>query len=186
MDVGQFKRWLRGTEAQPGEMGAGAAPIFIITMEKATGGEGSGQLDAAFATQLDPAGNRAPGPNLGVNYFIPVPDRDRRAKGKIADMPVIEMIYHPGAGENGGLIRDKEIYEFPEQLHQVHHLPPVVEFREVPEVVDAHQVYRNRERANQQIDRDLGRPRNVPEPEGEDGEKFRKKDQDSGKNEDAR
>lgn len=175
MDVGQFKRWLRGTEAQVGEMGVGAAPIFIITMEKATGDEGSGQLDAAYATQFDPAGNRAPGPGLGVNYFIPVPDRDRRTKGKIADMPVIEMIYHPDAGENGGLFRDKEIYEFPEQLHQVHHLPAVVEFREVPEVVDPHQVYRNRERANQQIDRDLGRPRNTPEPEGEDGEKLREK-----------
>lgn len=185
MDIGQFKRWIRGTEPMPGEMGAGAAPIFILTMKKATGGEGTGQLDSAFATQFDPAGNRAPGPNLGVNYFIPVPKFDRRTKGKIAEVPVVEMIYHPDAGENGGLVRDKEIYEFPEQLHQVHRLPATVEFREVPEVVDPHQVYRNRERANQQIDRDLGRPRNTPEPEGEDGEKFRRKDEDFGKDEGA-
>lgn len=175
MEVGQFKRWLTGTEARPGEMGAGAAPIFVITMEKATGGEGSGLQDPAFATQFDPAGNRAPGPGLGVAYYIPTPKRDRRGKGKVEHAPVEEMIYHPQAGENGGLIRDKEIYEFPEQLHQVHTLPAVVEFREVPEVVDPHQVYRNRQRANQQIDRDLGRPRNVPNPEGEDGEKERNK-----------
>jgi hypothetical protein len=111
--------------------GIGVAPEDILSVHKMFA-DTKGQIIAThlekslakeIATQDSPAGNRAPGAGLGVNYvaYIPEKDRDPDEEEGDSDAPTPEdLVYKPDVENDGGLRRDREDYHFQEPYRTVH------------------------------------------------------------------
>jgi hypothetical protein len=73
-------------------------------------------LDAAEGAGNSPAGNRAPGPGLGINYFIWVPDRNMKPNSILATgySPTAKDLtaMTPEEYRAMGLHREKEVWDF--------------------------------------------------------------------------
>lgn len=145
MSLDQFRRVLARTEPGPEERLEPAPPVFVLPLSKAAE-EGAGHLDTAYATETSTWNDRAPGSNLGVNYAIPMPPRKKRRRKKEAMVPVIALAKEDRG--DGGLRRDRDIWEMPEPLHPVHPLPETKDGWEPPELLDPGAVSRNRRRVN--------------------------------------
>lgn len=72
-------------------------------------------LPSEIGAQPSRAGNRAPGPGLGVNYLISVPDRGRTERGYFPGREEI-LREKESKEEEGALHVDKEVYDFMEPL----------------------------------------------------------------------
>lgn len=122
-------------------------------------------LSDAQGAGNSPAGNRAPGPGLGINYVIFVPDRDK-GKGTGYRPEAREMMDEFAGDKEGALHVDKEVYAFSESERKVLHF-------EIPEqYTEAHRLAREgiKERKlyiKEEAYRNARRPNNTVEIEDE-------------------
>ena len=115
MDMDAFKRWIRGTEADKGEMMKAGRPTIAhviplepirkarITKEEATTAHGS------------PQSRNAPSPGTSVNYLFNLPERDKPEPVE----GIKETVEELGENVDAAVKRDKEVYEFMEPVPKV-------------------------------------------------------------------
>jgi hypothetical protein len=122
MRMEQFKRWAASSAEQGSTLMKGKPVVrYVIPMdmEKAELATVSGHIATeAIASR---AGDRAPGPQLGVNYVFPVPQRDE-APAKMEDQclhmtprEMFEEFHH----RTTAVKRDKRDYEYREPLGDI-------------------------------------------------------------------
>ena len=120
MALDQFKRWAASSQEEdiPAEQ-AERECRFIIPLRKAELATESGHI-ASEAVESR-AGDRAPGPQLGVNYVFPVPQRDQPpAKMEDEDMHMTpRQMLDAGRHRRNAVKRDKRDYEYRQPLGSV-------------------------------------------------------------------
>ena len=123
--VEHFKRWYGQTRGGVAEglsepldkaPGKPEKPRFVIPLTKALRTE-SGTLEPTYAPQNSPQGNRAPGPNLGVNYLFntppkPPPQSLAEAGHHMNPRGMVEEAQKRGEARK----RDKRVYQYNEPL----------------------------------------------------------------------
>ena len=128
MDIEHLKRWAAGSEVTPGNMlvkgrrmgvdpGNGDRTVFVVVdaLQKA-------RIPAAIGAANSTAGDRAPGPGLGVNYVIR-PPREPGSSISLEARALLDAVQAQAAEPiPDSLKRDKEIYEVSESQRNVHPL----------------------------------------------------------------
>lgn len=113
MSVEHFKRWLAITKKKQGEMVKSKEDIKLVIPFP-------NRLSKGLATQYGAhgtaAGNRAPGPGLGVNYVIFPPTK---SEGTGYSPEAKEMFDEYADDKVGALHVEKEVYEFTEPQRKV-------------------------------------------------------------------
>lgn len=121
MAMDQFKRWAASSEESKDSVLLKGKPNvrFVIPLEKSELATVSGHV--ATEAVASRAGDRAPGPQLGVNYIFPVPMRDEPPATMedhdlhLTPREMYENFHH----RNTAVKRDKRDYEYREPLDVV-------------------------------------------------------------------
>jgi len=174
--VDHFKRWYAQMQGGPEEglveplrkaPAAPERPRFVIPLSKALRTE-SGTLEPTYAPQNSPHGNRAPGPNLGVNFLFNTPPRtppqSLAAAGHHMD-PRGMLLEAQKRVEP--MKRDKRVYEYKEPLPTACKPLKVPEWYYMDRIVEPEDLEHNKQMAIDFGTRNLQRPRNNVEV-GED------------------
>jgi len=117
MRMEQFKRWAASSADQDSVLRKGKpATRFVIPLEKSELQTVSGHV--ATEAVASRAGDRAPGPQLGVNYVFPVPVRDEPpAIMEDHDLHITPREMYEGFHHRSTAVkRDKRDYEYREPL----------------------------------------------------------------------
>jgi len=129
MPMDQFKRWISNTGPKKGEMGKSGI-LYVIPMDEPAA-KSLSQLEGAGQS---PAGNRGPGPGLGINHVIMIPEKPRQ-KAKTDNAPgVDDYIESNPFGIDDALHVDREVYDFMERYSLVHPIVTPEQFKEFGEL----------------------------------------------------
>lgn len=164
MAMDQFKRWAASSEEPdvPAEQ-AERECRFIIPLRKAELATESGHVATECVDSR--AGDRAPGPQLGVNYVFPVPQRDEPpAKMEDEDLHLTpRQMLDQGRHRRNSVKRDKRDYEYRYPLGSV------VKPMEIPDsyrdfiVLDEEEAERRKEHLITEGLKNIARPQNKVE-----------------------
>lgn len=168
--IDHFKRWyaatLGGREEGVCEPMKKAAPRFVVPLEKALRTE-SGDMDPAYAAAIHQrAGDRAPGPGLGVNFLFNVPAKPPpQTLAAAGHDPTPQDLVDAGKDRGKALKRDRSVYEFDQPLPSVAKPWVIPEWYWGDRRIEPEQMEANKKMAVDFGTRNLQRPRNRVEVE---------------------
>lgn len=120
MDMDAFKRWIRGTEPDKGEMMKSGRPTIahVIPLEPFQKARVTKEL--ATSESSSPQARGSQGPGSAVNYLFNIPEHDK--PGPVEGIK--ETLEKLGENQDAAVKRDPEVYNFMEPIPKV--VRPVV------------------------------------------------------------